>query len=66
MSSVRVRPGPPQLFVGIVADLKPLALKRIVLKASGEGAALYRQHGWAPLDEPDTWMELRPQGPAER
>jgi len=45
---------------GVVADLEPLRLKRIVLKASDEGVHLYEQFGWHVVDKPDAWMELRP------
>ncbi|MCL2652317.1 MAG: GNAT family N-acetyltransferase [Propionibacteriaceae bacterium] len=47
------------LIAGVVADLEPLCLKRIVLKASDEGRHLYEQFGWEPVDNPDSWMELR-------
>lgn len=47
------------LVSGIVADLEPLALKRVLLKASPEGRALYAALGWTAVDSPDDWMELR-------
>jgi len=46
------------LIAGVVADLEPLGLKRIVLKASDEGVHLYEQFGWHPVDKPEAWMEL--------
>lgn len=47
------------LVSGVVADLAPLGLTRVVLKASDEGRGLYEQLGWMPVEEPGTWMELR-------
>lgn len=43
----------------ILADLGPMGLKRIVLKASEAGRPLYERAGWTPLEGPDDWMELR-------
>ena len=43
----------------ILADLDPMGLKRIVLKASEAGRPLYERAGWAPLEGPEDWMELR-------
>ena len=43
----------------ILADLAPLDLKRIVLKASDDAADLYPQHGWTSLEDTDRWMERR-------
>lgn len=43
----------------ILADLDPMGLKRIVLKASEAGRPLYERAGWTPLEGPDDWMELR-------
>nr|WP_222829416.1 GNAT family N-acetyltransferase [Xylanimonas cellulosilytica] len=50
------------LVTGIVADLEPLRLRRVVLVASGEGHDLYESLGWRPVDGPDTWMVLTPTG----
>jgi GNAT superfamily N-acetyltransferase len=50
------------LVAGIMTDLEPFALRRIVLKASAEGRPIYVRSGWAPVDEPDDWMVLYPQG----
>jgi len=47
------------LVSGIVADLAPLGLKRVLLKASPEGRALYPSLGWTSVDDPADWMELR-------
>jgi len=44
------------------SDIKPLHLKRIVLKASDDGAHLYEQFGWHAVDKPEAWMELRSAG----
>jgi GNAT superfamily N-acetyltransferase len=44
------------LVAGIVADLEPLGLKRLLLK-TGDAHGLYAQHGWEPLREPSSWME---------
>lgn len=45
------------LVAGVVADLEPLGLRRILLK-TGDAHGLYAQHGWEPLREPASWMEL--------
>lgn len=47
------------LVSGILADLAPLGLKRVLLKASPEGRALYAALGWTSVDDPADWMELR-------
>jgi GNAT superfamily N-acetyltransferase len=46
------------LVDGILADLAPLGLRRIVLKASVAGRPLYERAGWTPLEGPEDWMEL--------
>lgn len=51
------------LVQGILSDLEPLGLRRVLLHAAPGAGALYERLGWEPLDEPDTWMERRP-GPA--
>jgi GNAT superfamily N-acetyltransferase len=48
------------LIEGVLADLRPLGLKRVVLKASDQGRPLYERAGWHGLDGVDDWMELRP------
>jgi GNAT superfamily N-acetyltransferase len=45
------------LVAGVLAELAPLNLRRVVLKASAEGRGLYESLGWAPVDEPDSWMQ---------
>lgn len=47
------------LIDGLLEDLAPMGLRRVVLKASQEGRALYEQKGWQLLDAPDDWLELR-------
>jgi GNAT superfamily N-acetyltransferase len=47
------------LVRGVVADLAPLGLRRILLKASSDGRPIYEELGWVPVDGPDDWMELR-------
>ncbi|OZB88485.1 MAG: GNAT family N-acetyltransferase [Microbacterium sp. 14-71-5] len=47
------------LVSGILTDLEPLGLKRVLLKASPAGRALYAALGWTSVDDPDDWMELR-------
>jgi GNAT superfamily N-acetyltransferase len=49
------------LVDAILDELAPLRLRRILLRASGDGAGLYPQHGWTALDEPDSWMVLYPE-----
>jgi len=50
------------LVAGILADLEPLGLKRVVLKASPEGRALYERLGWQGVADPGDWMERGPGG----
>lgn len=47
------------LVDAVLADLEPLGLKRVLLKASAEGRGLYEQAGWVPVEAPGTWMERR-------
>jgi GNAT superfamily N-acetyltransferase len=47
------------LIQGVIEDLEPLGLTRVLLKASAEGRSLYEQLGWLPVDGPDDWMERR-------
>ncbi|WP_454049540.1 GNAT family N-acetyltransferase [Cellulomonas sp. Marseille-Q8402] len=49
------------LVEGVLADLEPLGLTRIALKASSEAHGLYEQLGWGPVEDPGAWME-RPGG----
>lgn len=44
------------LVAGIVADLEPPGLSRLLL-ATGDAHGLYAQHGWTPLRTPERWME---------
>lgn len=46
------------LMAGIMADLEPLALPRILL-ATADAHGLYERHGFAALAEPERWM-VRP------
>jgi GNAT superfamily N-acetyltransferase len=48
------------LIAGILEDLAPWSLRRIVLKASEEGRGLYEQAGWAEIEGAEDWLELRP------
>ncbi|WP_449386076.1 GNAT family N-acetyltransferase [Cellulomonas soli] len=52
------------LVAGILAELDPVGLKRVLLRASPDGRTLYEQLGWVPVSEPHTWMERRPAAPA--
>lgn len=45
------------LVAGVLADLEPLGLKRVVLKASADGRALYERLGWHAVADPGDWME---------
>lgn len=45
------------LVGGVLADLAPLGLTRVVLKASDEGKRLYEQLGWVAVDTSGSWME---------
>lgn len=48
-----------ELVDGLLEDLVPMGLKRVVLKASAEARALYEQVGWDSLDGAEDWLELR-------
>ena len=48
------------VVTGAIADLEPLGLKRILLKASDDGRVVYERLGFRPLDDPAPWMERRP------
>lgn len=47
------------LIDGLLTDLEPFGLRRVVLKASVEGRGLYERAGWTMLDGADDWLELR-------
>jgi predicted GNAT family acetyltransferase len=44
------------LVDGLMADLTSLGLRRVLLKASPDGADLYRKAGFGGLDEPEAWL----------
>jgi len=44
------------LIEGVVADLEPLDLKRILL-ATGDAHGLYERFGFEPLAAPEMWMQ---------
>jgi GNAT superfamily N-acetyltransferase len=44
-----------QLLAGIMSDLEPLALKRILL-ATDDAHGLYAQFGFTELENPQSWM----------
>lgn len=50
-----------ELIDRVLEDLAPLGLKRVVLKASTEGRALYEKRGWSALEGAEDWLELGPQ-----
>jgi GNAT superfamily N-acetyltransferase len=54
--SVRGRGVGKMLVAGVVSDLEPLGLNRLLLK-TGDAHGLYEQHGWEPLRVPSSWME---------
>ncbi|KAB2811385.1 GNAT family N-acetyltransferase [Pimelobacter simplex] len=43
------------LVAGVMADLEPLGLRRVLL-ATADAHGLYEQHGFAPLPEPDRYL----------
>ena len=43
------------LMAGVMADLEPLGLKRVML-ATADAHGLYAQYGFAPLADPTMWM----------
>ncbi len=43
------------LIDGVVADLEPFGLRRVVL-ATADAHGLYERFGFAPLAEPERWM----------
>lgn len=48
------------LAAGIIENLEPLSLRRVLL-STGDAHGLYRQFGFAPLDEPSKMMaKVRP------
>jgi GNAT superfamily N-acetyltransferase len=44
------------LVSGVMADLEPIGIKRLLLKTA-DAHGLYAQNGWAPLASPSSWME---------
>lgn len=44
-----------RLIAGIVDDLEPLGLRRILL-ATADAHGLYAQYGFEPLAQPERWM----------
>jgi N-acetylglutamate synthase-like GNAT family acetyltransferase len=53
--AVRGRGVGVQLVEGVVADLEPLGLKRVVLKTA-DAHGLYRKFGFEDVADPDGWM----------
>ncbi len=49
-----------RLLAGVVEDLGPLGLRRVLL-ATADAHTLYAEHGWEPMRDPERWM-LRSQG----
>ncbi|EWS82430.1 GCN5 family acetyltransferase [Brachybacterium phenoliresistens] len=47
------------LIDGVLEDLAPLNLRRIVLKASEEARPMYERAGWTGPQDPELWMERR-------
>jgi N-acetylglutamate synthase-like GNAT family acetyltransferase len=54
--SLRGRGIGKQLVAGVVADVEPLGLRRILL-ATADADGLYGQFGWTPVAEEYKWME---------
>jgi N-acetylglutamate synthase-like GNAT family acetyltransferase len=50
-----------RIVEGVMADLEPLRLKRIVL-VTEDAHELYRKAGFRELDDPERWM-VRPGTP---
>ncbi|MBO0979015.1 GNAT family N-acetyltransferase [Microbacterium sp. SD291] len=46
------------LVEGVIADLTPLGLKRVML-ATADAHGLYKQYGFAPSEDPDRYL-IRP------
>ncbi|MFI6425998.1 GNAT family N-acetyltransferase [Promicromonospora sp. NPDC050880] len=44
------------LVAGVVADVEPLGLRRILL-ATADAHGLYERYGWRPIGDDFTWME---------
>ncbi|MFI9486544.1 GNAT family N-acetyltransferase [Promicromonospora sp. NPDC052451] len=44
------------LVAGVVADVEPLGLRRILL-ATADAHGLYERYGWRPISDDFTWME---------
>lgn len=45
------------LVAGILADVAPLRLKRMVLKASADARAIYERLGFEPIEGSTEWMQ---------
>ncbi|PSS42830.1 GNAT family N-acetyltransferase [Arthrobacter woluwensis] len=43
------------LIAGVIADLEPLGLRRVLL-ATADAHGLYEQYGFGPLDDPSRFM----------
>ena len=54
--NVRGRGAGVALVEGVVAELEPLGLKRVLL-ATADAHTLYAKVGFVPLVEPENWME---------
>ncbi|MCA5893901.1 GNAT family N-acetyltransferase [Isoptericola sp. NEAU-Y5] len=44
------------VVTGALADVEPLGLRRVLLKASDEGRVVYERLGFVPLDDPAPWL----------
>ncbi|MEL7974742.1 GNAT family N-acetyltransferase [Isoptericola sp. F-RaC21] len=51
------------VVAGAIADVEPLGLRRMLLKASDDGRGVYLRLGFDAVDEPDRWMQWRPTPP---
>lgn len=45
------------LVAGVLADVEPLGLKRVVLKASDDARRVYERLGFEPIDGSAEWMQ---------
>lgn len=53
--SVRGQGVGKDIIAGVVADLEPLGLRRVLL-ATADAHGLYEQYGFGPLDDPSRFM----------